>query len=65
MTIQSLFDSLPKSERTFIKRMQRGQYSVKFKNVWHPCEYECSLPDGTRGMVKYYQGRKLACYQIA
>ena len=67
LTLQEVFDLLPKSERTLLRYLRRqGHYGDhKFLNdMGHPCEYRIIGPLGNElGMVKYYQGRLLSCYE--
>ncbi len=63
-TIGEVFENLPLTERTFIKRLNADEYDFTIDNEAHPCEYDL-LREGKRfGMVKYYKGRKLCCYTI-
>lgn len=63
MTRLELFEQLPLSERTLLRRMRDGRLPVQLDNSDQPCEYTFTL-NGQRGMVKYYRGRKLACYEL-
>ena len=66
MKILEAFEKLPLSERTIIRhRFDWGKLRL-MNNRSHPCEYTIFDRDENKeiGMVKYYKGRKLACYQL-
>lgn len=66
LDIEMLFVYFPESEKTLLKHYNnfKGNYRPRNDNG-HPCEYVIYDPDDKAiGMIKYYQGRKLACYGI-
>ena len=67
MNVGTIFEALPMSETTLRKRMVAGTNPCDMANDGgHPCEYYLKDDAGEDfGMVKYYQGRKLACYTLA
>ncbi len=66
MTITEVFETLPLTEKTLLKRIVKGLLPFVLKNDGgHPCEYYFKNKDGKDcGMVKYYRGRILSCYGI-
>lgn len=62
VNIIEIFESLPLTERTFLKRLKVGRYDFKVKNEYNPCQYDIYVDDKIIGMVKYYKGRKLSFY---
>lgn len=66
MTIQEVYDSLPMSERTLLKRIANNFLPFVLANDGgHPCEYYIKNKAGQNcGMVKYYKGRKLTVYGL-
>lgn len=66
MDIITAYDMLPLSEKTLLKRIRKGLLPFFLKNDGgHPCEYYLKDDNGEDiGMVKYYRGRKLACYKM-
>ena len=64
MDIGEIYDILPLTERTFLKRVELGDYDFTIDNTDHPSEYILIREGVELGMVKYYQGRLLTCYDI-
>ncbi|KKN22351.1 hypothetical protein LCGC14_0916170 [marine sediment metagenome] len=66
MTIQELYDLLPLSERTLLRRIAAKKLPAVLANDGgHPCEYYIKNSKGEDcGMVKYYKGRKLTVYGL-
>lgn len=65
--IQIIFERMPMSEKTFLKRWKAGKYpDLSFHNQNHPCEYIVKdfLTLEIIGMIKYYRGRLLSCYSV-
>lgn len=55
------YTRFPKSEKTLLKYFD--QYPVRLDNSFSPCEYEIYSGETRIGMIKYYKGRILACYE--
>jgi hypothetical protein len=62
MNIADVFESLPLSEKTLLKHL--NDYPYRLTNEDHPCEYVVHDGSYIVGMVKYYKGRKLSCYEL-
>lgn len=67
--IGTIFDKLPLTERIFRKNIPRYYPYIIAENRGHPCEWYFYHSNDVKrknpfGMVKYYKGRKLACYNI-
>lgn len=67
MTLLEAFDVLPKSESTLLKWSSNGKLSFQVLNdtEYGPCMYRIVVSGEELGAVKYYGGRKLACYEKA
>lgn len=63
MDIGQAFELAPKSDQTVAKH--RYEYKgLRFVNdLGHPTEYRILYDGKDLGVIKYYQGRKLACYE--
>lgn len=62
MTLTEIFDVLPLTERTLLKR--RASYHFTITNdTGHPSIWRVLVGDREVGMVRYYRGRKLAAYR--
>lgn len=74
MNIGEVFECLPVSERTLLKRFKwigdgNGQspdhaFTLRNDIPGQPCEYRVLISGNEIGMVKYYRGRRLSCYEL-
>jgi hypothetical protein len=65
LNLIEVYEQLPLTERTLLKRIRRNEYPFQLLNDYgQPCEYRVVENGVELGMVKYYGGRKLACYEL-
>lgn len=63
-TEEHYFDIAPLSEQTLKKHNWRWKGLEFFNDFGFPCDYRVVQNGKELGRIKYYQGRKLSCYEV-
>ena len=64
MDIYGVFEIAPKSEQTIKKHGYKWSGFEFLNDMGHPCEYRITRNGEQLGMIKYYRGRVLSCYEL-
>lgn len=64
MTITEAFEIAPTSEQTLRKHHYVYKGLAFINDMGYPCEYRIEQDGKELGMIKYYKGRILACYEL-
>lgn len=65
MNIGDIFEIAPKSESTIVRHSYIWNGYQFINDMGLPCDYRIVKNDIELGIIKYYRGRLLTCYQVS